>query len=86
MKTQIYSFSLISAISQEEVIANQIIEGGVDATVFENFVHKVLTHVRESPKYRGRRIVILMDNATIHHHLHVIDSILAMKVILLFNP
>jgi len=81
-----YSFSLISAISQDEVIANQVIEGGVDSTVFENFIHMTLKHVRESPKYQGRRVVVLLDNAAIHHHQHVIDSALAMKVILLFNP
>ena len=81
-----YSFSLISAISQEEVIANQLIEGGVDASVFENFLYVMLKHVRESPKYQGRRVVLLMDNASIHRHKHVFDTVLAMKATVIFNP
>ena len=83
---QHYSFSLISAISQHEVLANQLIEGGVDSSVFENFVHHLLTHIRTTPILQGRRVVLLLDNAQIHKHKVVIDTILRMKVILLFNP
>ena len=34
-----YSMSLLTAISQQEVMAIQLIEGGVDASVFENFIY-----------------------------------------------
>ena len=83
---QPYSFSLLSAISQHEVLANQLIEGGVDSSVFENFVHSLLTHIRTTPRLQGRRVVLLMDNAQIHRHKVVIDTVLRMKAILMFNP
>jgi predicted TIM-barrel enzyme len=38
--------SLISAISQDRVVANQLIEGGVDGIVFENFIYHTLLSVR----------------------------------------
>ena len=81
-----YSLSLLSAIGPDCIVANQIIEGGVDATVFENFVYRLLVHVRERPEFRGRQVVLLMDNASIHHHRRVLDTVLAMKAILLYNP
>ena len=43
VKLENYSVSLISAISQERVIANQLVQGGVDSTVFENFIFELLT-------------------------------------------
>ena len=85
-RRQLYSLSLLSAISQERLLANQLIEGGVDATIFENFLYRLLVHVRESPEFAGRQVVLLMDNASIHHHRRVVDTVLGMKVILLFNP
>ena len=81
-----YSVSLISAITQDEVLANQLVEGGVDASVFEHFIFRTLEYVRGQPRFAGRRVVILMDNATIHKHPVVIDCVLAMKAVLLFNP
>ena len=85
-RRQLYSLSLLSAISQERLLANQLIEGGVDATIFENFLYRLLVHVRESPEFAGRQVVLLMDNASIHHHRRVVDTVLGMKAILLFNP
>ena len=66
-----YSLSLLSAISKESLLANQLIEGGVDATIFENFLYRLLVHVRERPEFAGRQVVLLMDNASIHHHRRV---------------
>jgi hypothetical protein len=42
VRKQQYSVSLLSAISYDRVIANQLIEGGVDSTVFENFLQQML--------------------------------------------
>lgn len=42
IKNEAYSLSLITAISQDQVIANQFIEGGVDTSVFENFIFEIL--------------------------------------------
>jgi hypothetical protein len=45
-KRQQYSISLIAAITQDHVITSQFIEGGVDSTLFENFVYETLKGVR----------------------------------------
>ena len=58
----------------------------MDATIFENFLYRLLVHVRESPEFAGRQVVLLMDNASIHHHRRVVDTVLGMKAILLYNP
>ena len=57
----------------------------MDSTVFDNFIYRLLVYVRESPEFIGRRVVLLMDNASIHHHRRVIDTVLRFKVILLFS-
>ena len=38
-KQQQFSVSLIAAISQDRVIAHQVLEGGIDSVIFENFVY-----------------------------------------------
>ena len=85
-RRQMYSFSLLSAISQEKLLANQLIEGGVDASVFDNFLYRLLKHVRETELDAQRKVILLMDNATIHRHPLVYDTVLGMKAILIFNP
>ena len=35
-------------MSQEKVVASQVIEGGVDANVFENFLYQVLRSLRNN--------------------------------------
>jgi hypothetical protein len=38
--------SLISAISQDRIIANQLVEGAADGMIFENFIYHTLLSVR----------------------------------------
>ncbi len=45
-KRQQYSISLIAAMSQDKILASQIIEGGVDSVLFENFIYHTLRCVR----------------------------------------
>ncbi len=85
-KQEHFSLTLISAIAYDQVIANQLVEGGVDASVFEHFIFRMLEYVRNHPQLREKRVVVLMDNATIHRHASVIDTVLGMKAILMFNP
>lgn len=85
VKLENYSVSLISAISQERVIANQLVQGGVDSSVFENFIWELLTHIRSDDAHRGKRVVLLMDNARIHCHKSVVDIAMDMKAILLYS-
>jgi transposase len=77
---------LISAIAFDEVMANQLVEGGVDAAVFEHFLFRLLEYIRTQKRYQGKRIVLLMDNATIHRHANCIATVMDMRAILFFNP
>lgn len=83
---QPYSMSLLAAISQQDVMAIQLIEGGVDASVFENFIYELLLRVRGDKKYDGRPVILFMDNATIHRQPIVIKTVLGMRVFLLYTP
>jgi hypothetical protein len=58
--------SLLAAISKQEVVAIQLVEGGVDASVFENFIYELVLKVRADRDNDKRPVVLLMDNATIH--------------------
>jgi transposase len=80
-----YSFTLISAVSKDGVEANQLIEGGVDSSVYEHFIRRLLEHVHKSEKHSNRRVVLLMDNAVIHHNSLVIETALHHNAIVLFN-
>jgi len=58
--------SLISAVSDDRVIANQIIEGAVDGALFENFIYHTLASIRNDKELCERKVLILLDNARIH--------------------
>jgi len=64
--SQPYSMSLLAAISQQDVMAIQLIEGGVDASVFENFLYELLLKIRADRTNDKRPVVLFIDNATIH--------------------
>ena len=72
-------------MSQSKVIASQIIEGGVDSTLFENFVYQTLRHARTSAATKDKDIVLLMDNAVIHRHSTVLETARKFKVNVLFS-
>ena len=44
----------------------QVLEGGTDAILFENFIYYTLNKLRKDPATANKQIVLLMDNATIH--------------------
>ena len=85
LRKQNYSVSLVSAIAQDRVIANQLIEGGVDSAVFENFLQQMLLGLRKDTSLDGRNIVLLLDNAKIHNHSLVLETARRMQVNVLFN-
>ena len=61
-----YTMSLTAAMSQDQVVGLQLIEGGNDAILFENFVFKVLAKLRSDPSTAHRKIMVIADNARIH--------------------
>ena len=67
------------------MISSQIIEGGVDATLFENFIYQTLRSVRIDRNNLGRPVILLMDNAVIHRHSSVLTTCRKFKVNVLFN-
>ena len=85
LRKQNYSVSLLSAIAQDRLVANQLIEGGVDSAVFENFLQQMVLGLRRDKSLEGRNIVLLLDNAKIHHHSLVLETARRMQVNVLFN-
>lgn len=63
----------------------QMIEGGTDANLFENFIYNMLNKLRRDPETKSKHIVILMDNATIHKSSIVYKTAREMKTTILFN-
>ena len=80
-----FQLTMISAISQESVVATQIVKGGVDSIVFENFIYKMLESVVSDPRNQNRDILIFMDNAVMHKHSRVLETLRKFKVNVLFN-
>ena len=77
---------MISAVAHDAIIATQLVEGGVDSTVFEHFIFRMLESIRENERLSKKRVVVLMDNATIHRHANVIATVMKMRAVLFFNP
>ncbi len=84
-RQQAYSFTLLSAVSKDGVVANPIVEGGMDSGVYEHFLRRLREHVARDEKHRGKRVVLLMDNAAIHHHALVIETALHHNAVVLYN-
>ena len=81
---QQYSMSLLSAITEDEMLASQFVEGGVDSSVYENFVYETLKAVRTREGMRHRTVVLIMDNAAIHHQEMVLATAARFRVFVLF--
>jgi transposase len=61
------------------------VEGGVDGSVYENFVFHLLKGIKSDPELRHRRVVLLMDNARIHHQDLVVATALRESVYILYS-
>ena len=70
---------------QDKVISMQVLEGGTDAVLFENFIYRTLNKLRQNAQTGSKHIVIIMDNASIHKHSSVFHTARKMKVSVLFN-
>lgn len=71
-------------MTQDEVVGSQVIQGGVDNSLFENFLYRVLVALVRNPKYHGRRIVVYMDNARIHKCEAVYETVRNLGCTLVF--
>ena len=77
--------SFIAAITQDKLLCTEIVEGGYDATLFEDTLYQMLMHIRQDQQTSSKNIVLFMDNAIIHHHSQVLTLCRQMKVNVLFN-
>ena len=57
----------------------------MDAVIFDNFIYQTLRNIRSDEKTKHKEVVLLMDNATIHKHQLVMETVMKMKVNVLFN-
>ena len=80
-----YNLTLIAAMTIQNVISMQVVEGGTDAVIFENFLFRTLESIRRSPTTRNKPIVILMDNAVIHKTPVFYNTAKRMNATLLLN-
>ena len=85
LKRECYSTTLISAISYDQIIANQLIEGGVNAVVFENFIYNLMLSLKNNKEIENKVVVLFMDNAPIHKQEKVLQTAKRMGAIVLFN-
>ncbi len=76
---------MVAAMTQDCVVGAQITEGGTDAVIFDNFLHRVLHKLRVDGATKSKRIVILMDNASIHKHESVYATARRFKANVLLN-
>ena len=65
------NMTLLSAVTSEGHVANQIIEGAADSVLFANFLDGLLRQLgealhRDERSWRERPFIVLMDNASIH--------------------
>lgn len=67
------------------MISNQLIEGGVDSSLFENFLYHTLNYVSKHEDMKEKKIVLLLDNAAIHRHEMVIKTALKFNAVVVFN-
>ena len=67
------------------MVASQIISGGIDSTVFEDFIQRMLVGMSNNPEYEGKNIILYLDNARIHSHSMVLETARRMKVNVLFS-
>ena len=60
-------------------------EGGVDASIFENFIFTLIRQIKTQSEEKDKDVIIFMDNARIHKHQLVLQTIKDWKVHVLFN-
>lgn len=61
-------------MSQHGIVSSQMIEGGVDANLFENFLYRTLRSIRTNPLTKNQSVLVFMDNAVIHKHSWVLET------------
>lgn len=53
--------------------------------MFENFLYHTLLSIRNDQELSRKTVVVFMDNAKIHKHFAIGDTVRKMKGVLMFN-
>jgi len=80
-----FSISTIAAMTFDKVVSMQLVEGGIDSVIFENFLYYTLKKIRNDPLTRDKQVVILLDNATIHKVSSVYETARKMNASIIMN-
>ena len=65
-------YSLLPALSLNGIIHAKIVKGSFTTTLFHDFIEGLLDHMQPFPAPNS---VIVMDNARIHKHPHIVELI-----------
>lgn len=76
-------YHILPAYSQDGVLFSQIFQGSTDASLFENFIEKLLHHCGQYP---GPNSVLVMDNASFHHSERIKQLCSQARVHLVYLP
>ena len=76
---------MVAAISSTQVICAQVIEGTFDSTMLENFIYWTLRSISNDATLRKKRVMILLDNARIHYHSNITETLKKFGAHALFN-
>ena len=72
-KSTTYTFSVTAAMTMDRVVGMQVVEGGSDAVIFENYLYRTVHALRSAPSINGKRILVLIDNARTHQREHILE-------------
>ena len=57
----------------------------MDAMLFENFLFNMLLSIRQNPSTMNKKVVIMLDNVSLHRHESVKKTAIRFGATLLFN-
>ena len=77
-------FTLISAISNEKMINNMLIEGSAKSHNFIEFIKQIIEMNNNLPP--NEKLYILLDNAKIHHTKELTNLLKDTQIELIYNP
>ena len=80
-----YTLSLMAAMSQYKVHGVQIVQGTFDASLFSNFIYELLRGLQAELKPTGKRVLLFIDNARIHHGQDFLENARKWGADVLFN-
>ncbi len=70
----------------EGVLDISLVEGGVDSDVFQDFVDEKLAPKLQPFNGVNAHSIVVMDNASIHHVQHVVQTLEGLGVLVYFLP